>query len=102
MWGRVVQPPLAGAASKVWGSELAASTPRRPPSFLRVWLCGAVQDGGGNVVGEVHQRWHLWRRLYDLYIGGWVGGAMGLRGQGRKEGRKEGWKEGRNSHAAST
>lgn len=28
-----------------------------------------AQDGGGNVVGEVHQRWHLWRRKYDLYIG---------------------------------
>ena len=27
------------------------------------------QDGGGNVIGEVHQRWHLWKRNYDLYIG---------------------------------
>ncbi|KAL4433405.1 hypothetical protein ABPG77_010258 [Micractinium sp. CCAP 211/92] len=27
-----------------------------------------VEDGAGNVVGEVHQRWHLWRRNYDLYI----------------------------------
>jgi hypothetical protein len=24
------------------------------------------------VVGEVQQRWHLWRRNYDLYIGGWM------------------------------
>lgn len=28
-----------------------------------------MQDGGGNVIGEVHQRWHLWQRNYDLYIG---------------------------------
>lgn len=28
----------------------------------------AAQDGAGNVVGEVHQRWHLWKRNYDLYI----------------------------------
>ncbi|KAL4451629.1 hypothetical protein ABPG75_007291 [Micractinium tetrahymenae] len=27
-----------------------------------------VEDGAGNVVGEVHQRWHLWRRNYDLYM----------------------------------
>jgi hypothetical protein len=27
------------------------------------------QNGGGEVVGEVHQRWHLWQRKYDLYIG---------------------------------
>ena len=30
---------------------------------------GPLQDGGGNIVGEVHQRWHLWKRNYDLYIG---------------------------------
>jgi uncharacterized protein YxjI len=28
-----------------------------------------IEDGTGAVVGEVHQRWHLWRRKYDLYLG---------------------------------
>jgi hypothetical protein len=23
----------------------------------------------GNVIGEVRQRWHPWRRLYDLFLG---------------------------------
>lgn len=27
-----------------------------------------VEDGEDNVVGEVHQRWHLWKRNYDLYL----------------------------------
>ena len=28
-----------------------------------------IEDGKGAVVGEVHQRWHLWKRKYDLYLG---------------------------------
>jgi Scramblase len=28
-----------------------------------------IEDGTGAVVGEVHQRWHLWRRKYDLHLG---------------------------------
>lgn len=27
-----------------------------------------IKNGDGDVVGEVHQRWHLWRRKYALYI----------------------------------
>ena len=27
-----------------------------------------VEDGEGNVIGEVRQRWHLWQRNYDLYV----------------------------------
>ncbi len=27
-----------------------------------------IEDGEGNVIGEVHQRWHLWRRNYSIYI----------------------------------
>ena len=27
-----------------------------------------VEDAEGNIVGEVHQRWHLWKRKYDLYL----------------------------------
>ncbi|KAK9808529.1 hypothetical protein WJX73_005262 [Symbiochloris irregularis] len=34
------------------------------------WISSSiiVEDGGGQVVGEVHQRWHLWKRNYDLYV----------------------------------
>ncbi|KAK9863287.1 hypothetical protein WJX84_002469 [Apatococcus fuscideae] len=28
-----------------------------------------IEDGEGNVVGEVHQSWHLWQRNYAIYIG---------------------------------
>ena len=28
-----------------------------------------VEDGEGNEIGEVRQRWHLWKRNYDLYFG---------------------------------
>lgn len=28
-----------------------------------------VEDGEGRVVGQVQQRWHLWRRNYDLLLG---------------------------------
>ena len=28
-----------------------------------------VEDGEGNEIGEVKQRWHLWKRKYDLYFG---------------------------------
>ena len=28
-----------------------------------------VEDGEGNEIGEVKQRWHLWKRKYDLYLG---------------------------------
>ena len=27
-----------------------------------------IEDGAGNVIGEVHQRWHLWQRNYAIYI----------------------------------
>ena len=28
-----------------------------------------VEDGEGNEIGEVKQRWHPWKRKYDLYFG---------------------------------
>ena len=28
-----------------------------------------VEDGEGHEIGEVKQRWHLWKRKYDLYFG---------------------------------
>lgn len=27
-----------------------------------------VEDGEGNVVGEVRQRFHVWQRNYDIYL----------------------------------
>ena len=27
-----------------------------------------VENGSGDVLGEIQQRWHLWRRNYDLYL----------------------------------
>lgn len=40
---------------------------RRPFYFINSTIL--VEDGAGEVVGEVHQRWHLWQRNYDLYAG---------------------------------
>lgn len=28
-----------------------------------------VEDGAGQQVGEVRQRFHLWQRNYDIYLG---------------------------------
>ncbi|GMH43421.1 hypothetical protein BSKO_11343 [Bryopsis sp. KO-2023] len=28
-----------------------------------------VEDGEGEVIGSIHQRWHLYRRNYDMYLG---------------------------------
>eukprot|EP00897_Mesotaenium_endlicherianum_P010193 jgi/Mesen1/9201/ME000591S08528 len=46
------------------GTELC--TVRRPFFFISSTI---FVELGGQVVGEVHRRWHLWRRLYDVYIG---------------------------------
>lgn len=27
-----------------------------------------VEDGQDNVIGEIHKRWHLYQRNYDLYL----------------------------------
>ncbi|KDD71856.1 scramblase, partial [Helicosporidium sp. ATCC 50920] len=40
---------------------------RRP--FYWVNSSMFIEDGEGVQIGEVQQRWHLWRRNYDLYIG---------------------------------
>lgn len=39
---------------------------RRPFYFINSSIF--VEDGEGNTMGEVQQRWHLWQRNYDLYI----------------------------------
>jgi uncharacterized protein YxjI len=40
---------------------------RRPFQLINSRLY--VESATGETVGEVHQRWHLWRRRYDLFIG---------------------------------
>jgi len=41
-------------------------TIRRPFYFLNSLMY--IEDAKGEVLGEIHQRWHIWRRKYDLYI----------------------------------
>nr|XP_043634989.1 altered inheritance rate of mitochondria protein 25 [Erigeron canadensis] len=34
------------------------------------WLTSSIYtEVGGKEIGVVHRRWHLWRRIYDLYLG---------------------------------
>ncbi|KAG2438624.1 hypothetical protein HXX76_005172 [Chlamydomonas incerta] len=40
----------------------------RRPAYL-VSSTMFVEDGAGNVLGEIHQRWNLLKRNYDLYMG---------------------------------
>jgi uncharacterized protein YxjI len=40
---------------------------RRPFYFINSTMF--VEDGEGRTLGEVQQRWHLWRRPYDLFLG---------------------------------
>ncbi|KAK9833274.1 hypothetical protein WJX81_001649 [Elliptochloris bilobata] len=40
---------------------------RRPFYWINSTI--TVEDGSGEALGEVRQRWHLWRRRYDLYLG---------------------------------
>ncbi|KAF8057768.1 phospholipid scramblase family protein [Scenedesmus sp. PABB004] len=40
---------------------------RRPAYLISSTMY--IEDPQGGVVGEVRQRWHPWRRLYDLYLG---------------------------------
>ncbi|GLC40982.1 hypothetical protein PLESTB_000960200 [Pleodorina starrii] len=39
----------------------------RRPAYL-VSSTMHVEDGAGNPIGEIHQRWHLLKRNYDLYL----------------------------------
>lgn len=60
-----------GAGGNAWHgaqARLVQHTALRQPEPLLAGPLMVVQDGGGNVIGEVHQRWHLWQRNYDLYI----------------------------------
>lgn len=34
------------------------------------WITSSIYaEVGGKEIGVVHRRWHLWRRIYDLYLG---------------------------------
>ena len=39
---------------------------RRPMYLINSTIY--VEDGEGNVVGEVRQRFHVWQRNYDIYL----------------------------------
>lgn len=40
---------------------------KRPPYLISSTLY--IEDENEQVIGEVQQRWHLWRRQYELFIG---------------------------------
>ena len=56
---------------------IAAARPLHPKGAknLKLWsiVCSQssmlIRDGTGALLGEVNQRWHPWRRKYDLYLG---------------------------------
>ncbi|KAG0592022.1 hypothetical protein KC19_1G218700 [Ceratodon purpureus] len=39
---------------------------RRPPFFINSSMFIEVN---GKIIGECHGKWHLWKRIYDVYIG---------------------------------
>ncbi|KAI3819012.1 hypothetical protein L1987_12834 [Smallanthus sonchifolius] len=56
--------PFVATITDAYGNELFRV--RRP--FW--WLTSSIYaEVGGKEVGVVHRRWHLWRRIYDLYLG---------------------------------
>ena len=57
--------PGERCASCATGSQVIFRV-RRPVYLINSTII--VEDGEGNPVGEVHQRWHLWKRKYDLYL----------------------------------
>ncbi|KAK9815898.1 hypothetical protein WJX72_011575 [[Myrmecia] bisecta] len=56
--------PLTATVFSPDGSQVIFRV-RRP--FYLINSTIFVEDGAGNVIGEVKQRWHLWQRNYDLY-----------------------------------
>lgn len=53
-------------ASVVTGEQVIFRV-RRPMYLINSTII--VEDGEGNAIGEVKQRWHPWKRKYDLYFG---------------------------------
>ncbi|XP_052151038.1 altered inheritance rate of mitochondria protein 25-like [Oryza glaberrima] len=56
--------PFVAEITDAMGNEIF--TVRRP-----FWLINSsiYAEVNGKEVGVVHRRWHLWRRIYDLYLG---------------------------------
>ncbi|KAJ0974677.1 hypothetical protein J5N97_016642 [Dioscorea zingiberensis] len=56
--------PFVASITDGMGNEIFRI--RRP-----FWLINSTiyTEVGKKVVGVVHRRWHLWRRIYDLYLG---------------------------------
>eukprot|EP00850_Spirogloea_muscicola_P002038 SM000007S20998 [mRNA] locus=s7:1303263:1307521:- [translate_table: standard] len=59
-----IRRPLTALVTDAIGNTLV--TIRRP-----FWLINSRMyiEIDGEVVGEVHRRWHLWKRIYDVYLG---------------------------------
>ncbi|KAK9063111.1 hypothetical protein SSX86_016981 [Deinandra increscens subsp. villosa] len=56
--------PFVATITDAYGNELFRI--RRP--FW--WITSSIYaEVGGKEIGVVHRRWHLWRRIYDLYLG---------------------------------
>ncbi|KAM0907939.1 hypothetical protein ACQ4PT_015807 [Festuca glaucescens] len=56
--------PFVAEFTDAMGNEIF--TVRRPFWFINSSIYAEVD---GKEVGVVHRRWHLWRRIYDLYLG---------------------------------
>ncbi|VAH36329.1 unnamed protein product [Triticum turgidum subsp. durum] len=56
--------PFTAQFTDAMGNEIF--TVRRPFWFINSSIYAEVD---GKEVGVVHRRWHLWRRIYDLYLG---------------------------------
>ncbi|KAL5214544.1 hypothetical protein ABZP36_003696 [Zizania latifolia] len=56
--------PFVAEITDAMGNEIF--TVRRPFWFINSSIYAEVN---GKEVGVVHRRWHLWRRIYDLYLG---------------------------------
>ncbi|CAA7403875.1 unnamed protein product [Spirodela intermedia] len=55
--------PFTAYITDAWGNEIF--TVRRPFWWINSTIYAEVD---GKEIGVVHRRWHLWRRIYDLYL----------------------------------
>ncbi|CAN6461299.1 unnamed protein product [Victoria cruziana] len=56
--------PFIAYITDAQGNELFRV--RRPPWLINSTIYAEIN---GKEIGVVHRRWHLWRRIYDLYLG---------------------------------
>ncbi|XXG66699.1 hypothetical protein AAC387_Pa06g0222 [Persea americana] len=59
-----IRRPFVAYITDAMGNELFRV--RRPIWFINSTIHAEVD---GKEIGVVHRRWHLWRRIYDLYLG---------------------------------